>query len=396
MKIGLIVPGFSADETDWCIPAHLNLARSLAATNQVHVFALRYPHRIGRYSIHGIHVHSFDGRSSHMLTSAQLWTTVLSELRREHLSSSFDVLHSIFGGEAGFITVLASRLLDVPSVVSLVGGELVALKDIGYGQDLRWRQRLLNQFSVRYAHRVLCGSRRMTEIARARTTSSDAARIHTLPLGVDAGMFRPSSLGSSRKGNFATGGRESRRELLNVGSLLPVKDQTTLLQAFAYLVEGLPNVSLSIIGAGELGPRLRSLSSEIHVSDRVQWGGVIPHEQLPQWYNGADLYVQSSRHEGEGMAVLEAAASGLPVVGTDVGILSDLAERGAAIVVPPKDPVALAEAMRQAMTSPLPRAARALEIAQSEYNLGRIRERLVRVYSSVSDSQHVPCPSGSL
>ena len=53
MKIGLVVPGFSADADDWCIPALRNLARQLATTEEVHVLALRYPYRAGDYAVFG-------------------------------------------------------------------------------------------------------------------------------------------------------------------------------------------------------------------------------------------------------------------------------------------------------------------------------------------------------
>ena len=53
MKIGLVVPGFSADEQDWCIPALLDYVRVLAQQAEVHVFTLRWPERGGTYSVYG-------------------------------------------------------------------------------------------------------------------------------------------------------------------------------------------------------------------------------------------------------------------------------------------------------------------------------------------------------
>jgi glycosyltransferase involved in cell wall biosynthesis len=391
LKIGIIVPGFSSDERDWCIPAHLNLARSLASGHQVLVFTLRYPHRRDVYCVAGVMVHSFNGENSQGLSSAKLWATTLSAIRREHIKSRFDVLHSIYGGEAGFVAVIASRWLDIPAVVSLVGGELAGFKDIGYGQDLLWRQRLMNRFAVRFAQRVLCGSQRMTELARARVSALDGERIQTLPLGVDTDMFSPAHLKSIRprgeKGNenctpLGTSATKKGVNILNVGSLIPVKDHETLLRALAELARELPCAHLNIIGTGRLDSQLRRLSSDIEIDDRVQWVGAVAHDQLPDWYDRADLFVQSSMHEGEGMAVLEAAASGVALVGSDVGVLSDLAERGAAIVVPPRNATALAKAMRRALDSLDTLRTRAHGIVRSEYNLERTRERLLEVYSS--------------
>ena len=61
MKIGLVVPGFSADAGDWCIPALRNLARQLATTEEVHVLALRYPYRPSGYAVFGAQVRALGG-----------------------------------------------------------------------------------------------------------------------------------------------------------------------------------------------------------------------------------------------------------------------------------------------------------------------------------------------
>jgi glycogen(starch) synthase len=393
VKIGLIVPGFSADERDWCIPAHLNLARSFALSHHVHVFALRYPHRRDVYPVRGVTVHSFNGEGSRGLESAHLWATALDAILGEHRTLPFDVLHSIFGGEAGFVTVLAARRLGVPSVVSLVGGELVGMPDIGYGQALKWRQRMLNQIALRFADRLLGGSRGMTELARTQVPANRRERIQTLPLGVDTLMFSPAPVSPPRHGNgendqpfspFSKGGVKGSVNILNVGSLIEVKDHATLLHATAKLAQELPNVCLSIIGAGRLESQLRALASNLEIADRVCFVGAVAHDQLPEWYRRTDLFVQSSRHEGEGMAVLEAGASGVPIAGTDVGVLSDLAVCGAAIAVPPGDANALARGMYSALASRAALGTQVLEFVEREYNLENIGERLVELYCSIS------------
>ncbi len=392
MKIGIIVPGFSADERDWCIPAHLDLVRWLALGHEVHVFAIRYPPRRDVYSVYGAEVHSFNGEGSRGLASTRLWSQVLGALAHEHHEAPFDVLHAIYGGEAGLVTVLAARRLGVPSVVSLLGGELVGMVDIGYGQDLQRRQRLMNQVTLRFADRLLGGSHRMTELARARVSPSRRERIETVPLGVDTRMFRPPRTLAPTPPDRGAAGNIG---ILNVGSLIEVKDQATLLSASAELLLETPNARLSIVGTGMLGSRLRALASNWGIADSVDFVGGVAHDQLAEYYRRADLFVQSSRHEGEGMAVLEAGASGVAIVGTDVGVLSDLAARGAAIAVPPKNASALAEAMRRGLASRAALGMRVREIVQREYNLDKIGEQLIELYCSVSrvtDPRHLSQP----
>lgn len=391
MKIGLIVPGFSSDERDWCIPAHLDLARSLALDHQVHVFTLRYPHRRDDYSVYSTIVHSRNGYKRQALASVVLWADTLEAIRREHHRSRFDVLHAIYGGEAGFVAVLASRFLHVPCFVSLLGGEMIGLKDIGYGQDLLWRQRLMNRFAIRHADRIFCGSRQMADLARSRVGDSAGERVQRLPLGVDTSMFSSGVKSRTQKGD---GSRiephsaaaaqqptpEGRFEILNVGSLIPVKDHATLLRAFAQVATELPDAHLKLVGTGILEGNLHALASDLEIDDRIDWAGAVDHDKLPEVYRSATLYVQSSRHEGQGMAVLEAASSGLPLAGTDVGVLSDLAARGAGIAVPPGDAASLARAMLRAIDSSEELGRRASNIVRLEYNLDRIRGLLLTSY----------------
>src|ERR1051326_8589210 len=113
MNIGLVVPGFSADATDWCIPALRHLARTLAARDDVRVLALRYPYSAGRYEIDGAE-------------ALALWRPILQALRFEHARRRFDVLHAFWATESGLLAALAGRILGVPTLVSLAGGELVA------------------------------------------------------------------------------------------------------------------------------------------------------------------------------------------------------------------------------------------------------------------------------
>ncbi len=372
MKIGLIVPGFSSDEQDWCIPALLDLARWLAVSNQVQVLALRYPPRHSVYRVAGVPVHSFGGATRSGSASIRLWAAVIATLAREHRKARFEVLHAVYGGEAGWVTVLAAKLLRVPAVVSFVGGELVGLADIRYGAELQPRQRLMNHLTLRLADAVLAGSEQLTQSARAHVSPARRARVQTLPLGVDTQLFSPGH-SSVRAGV----------NILSVGSLIPVKDHQTLLHAMAQLVQVLPDARLTLVGTGPLRDSLGQLAAQLEIGEQVNFVGAVRHEELPEWYRRADLYVQSSRHEGEGMAVLEAAACGVPLAGTAVGVLADLAARGAAVAVSPNDAAALARAMQHTLAARSSLGPRGRELIQHDYDLQRIGEQLSKLYCAL-------------
>ena len=84
MNVGLVVPGFSADEADWCIPALRNLVAELAREDEVVVLALRYPYQAGQYQVFGARVIALGGEQRRGLGSAALWRRAYVALRDEH------------------------------------------------------------------------------------------------------------------------------------------------------------------------------------------------------------------------------------------------------------------------------------------------------------------------
>lgn len=383
MKLAFIVPGFSADENDWCIPAHTDIVRALAQTHEVHVFALRYPHRRDTYCIGNATVHSFGGATVHGIQTAQLWQQVQREIAREHSRKLFDVIHAIFGSEAGCLTVLVGKRLRVPSVVWLVNGELVGLRSIGYGADLNLRLGWMNRVILNFAEAVLCGCDALKETAQARMSPERQRRAETLPLGVNTERFSGTK-GTEEFEGTRTSGVDKSAHFINVGSLLPVKDQATLLRAFAHILQTMPYAHLTIAGIGPLQDELRTLTNELKIETNVTFAANVPHDRLPTLYHSADVFVQTSRHEGQGLALLEAAACGCAVCGTNVGALRDLARENLALQVAVGDADALADAMRYTFFEHVPRGIQAMEYVRREYNLGQICQRLNARYAALA------------
>ena len=143
--------------------------------------------------------------------------------------------------------------------------------------------------------------------------------------------------------------------LINVGSLVAVKGHALLLRAMRLVVAELPEARLRIVGDGVLEGALRRQVAELGLTKQVSLDGAVAHELLANLYRGASLFVQTSLHEAEGMAVLEAAACGVPAVGTAVGVLPELGELGAAVVTEP-DERALADGMLALLRDPVRRA----------------------------------------
>ncbi len=337
MKIGILLPGFSAHPHDWAIPVQQNLARELAARSELRIIPLRYPQTTTPYLLDGASVHPLGGGSyTRGFRRLLLWRDALRLLETLHREQPFDLLHAMWADETGLVAAWAGRRLGIPVVVSILGGELVSLDTIGYGLQRSRFSRWVVGRALKGASRVTVPSgyvRRLLDISGYRIP---AARVVHLPLGVDEKRFTP-----------AGGTLPNPRRLIHVASLIPVKDQVTLLRALALLD---PTVTLDIIGTGTEQARLAALTHELGIRERVRFLGAIAHPDLPAYYQQAALHVLSSRHETIAMTALEAAACGLPTISTEVGIVPDYPELGFA--VPVGDAISLASEIQALLNNP--------------------------------------------
>jgi glycosyltransferase involved in cell wall biosynthesis len=362
VRVGLVVPGFSADAADWCIPALRHLARTLARTDDVRVIAVRYPYRADRYAIDGAEVIALGGAASRGPAILPVWRNTLATITAEHQRRHFDVLHAFWATESGLLTALAGRLLRIPTLVSLAGGELVRLPDIAYGdQRVAW-ERLKVRASLRLASAVSAGSHSLMALAQRHVGTR---RLHRAPLGVDAELFSPPRDQASGNGDT----------LLHVGTLTAVKDQATLLRAFAGLRLGNERATLEIVGDGPLRGELERLAHALGVGENVCFRGDIDHAALPAVYRAAKAFVLSSRHEAQGMVALEAAACGVPVVGTRVGVIPELTS---AVV-----PVGSHAALTDALAAPPPST---VDTVLAEFGLQTCTDRFRGLYAELAGS----------
>ena len=369
MRVGLVVPGFSADDADWCIPALRHLAQALATTDHVRVIAVRYPYRASRYPLLGAEVITLGGASRRGLATFELWRHTLRTLRGEHRRRPFDVLHAFWATESGLLAVLAGRLLAIPTLVSLAGGELVALPAIGYGdQRIAW-ERLKVRTCLRLASAVSVGSRQLKRVAERHV---DRRRLHRAPLGVDLDLFSPA----------ATDHGARTPSVLHVGTLTKVKDQATLLRAFARLRQQGASATLDFVGDGPLRTDLERLACQLGIADVVRFRGSLDHAVLPAVYRSASVFVLGSRYEAQGMVAIEAAACGTPVVGTCVGVLPELTSA----LAPVGADESLAHAFAATLADPQPAGRDALARARSNFGLADCAARFRGLYTALTSA----------
>ncbi len=208
----------------------------------------------------------------------------------------------------------------------------------------------------------------------------DRRRISVIPCGVDLERFTPD-------GPVAPRGR--RRRLLAIGRLVPRKGFDTAIRALA----DLPGAELVIAGgppAAQLcdepeAHRLRQVAAECGVADRVKLLGAVPRGEMPSLLRSAEVVLCTPWYEPFGIVPLEAMAAGVPVVATAVGGLTDTVLDGVTgVLVPPRNPGALADALRPLIKDPELRGQlgrNGLLRARSRYGWPRIAHRTAEVYA---------------
>jgi glycosyltransferase involved in cell wall biosynthesis len=160
-----------------------------------------------------------------------------------------------------------------------------------------------------------------------------------VPNTVDTSVFEPPAQPRGGTGR-----------LLCVGALAEKKGHVHLLEALA-LVRRERDVTLEIVGDGELREELERLTKELGLGGVVRFHGALSREEVAELMRACDLFVLPSLFENLPVVLIEAMASGLPAVATRVGGVPELVDGQAGLLVPPEDPEALARAIAEALES---------------------------------------------
>lgn len=244
------------------------------------------------------------------------------------------LIHAHFGIEGVYALPLAEKL-GVPLVTTFHGFD-ATLSTPGFFASPAWAwYPLLRQRLARRGDMFLCASHFIR--SRLLAQGFPAARLRVHYIGVDCASITPRAAA------------EEEQIILHVARLVEVKGTEFLLRAFAQLAPLHPAARLVIIGDGPLRGRLQRLAQQAGVADRVVFLGALPHTQVLGWMRRAALLVLPSvrtgagRVEGLGMVTLEAAATGVPAVGSNLGgITETILDQETGFLVPARDATALA------------------------------------------------------
>lgn len=209
-------------------------------------------------------------------------------------------------------------------------------------------------------------------------------KIKYIPNGVDIKRFYPDP--GARKRLQEKLGLEKTFVWLAVGRFDPPKDYPNMLRAFALVLGKRLEAQLLIAGDGPLRSSMEKLAKDLSIGAQVKFLGI--RRDIPELMNAADAYVLSSAWEGMPMVLLEAHATGLPIVATNVGGNREVVQDGVTgFLVPPKDSEVLAQAMLQLMSLPEEERRRmgqaGREYIEANFSLDRVVDQWEALYKEL-------------
>ena len=258
-----MTPGFVVERDEPGMPAIVDLVERIASVHDCEVIALRHPPARPPYRVAGARVTALGvGTASGASGRARVLAGGVRAVLRRHRRRPFDLVHALWADEAGAVATIAGRLVRRPVVVSVLGGELARIPDIGYGAALGRGGRWTVGVSFRGADLVTAGSSTALAAILERRPERPVA---LLPLGVDTTVFRPADAAEAETADAERAGRPARQTILFAGSLEPVKDPAAMLRVFGRLASDRPGLDLVLVGDG----RLRAGAGDVDRRDRA-------------------------------------------------------------------------------------------------------------------------------
>jgi len=234
--------------------------------------------------------------------------------------NSYDLVHAFFGFPTGWLPYRTAQ--KIPYIISLRGSDVP-----GYNIRLSLDYKLMAGLFRRIwsgAAAVVANSRGLRNLALQFMPDLN---IIVIPNGIDIEKFHP----AEKKG------LNKPIQVLTVCRLITRKRIDLLIKAVGQAKKAGQNIQLNIAGEGNLMDKLQQLAQTSGIADSINFMGRVPAEQMPELYRRNDIFVMCSAHEGMSNAMLEAMASGLPIITTACEGAEELIDNNGIIVEQPRE-----------------------------------------------------------
>ncbi len=225
------------------------------------------------------------------------------------VKKDFDIIHAHNGGPISFLGWEIAKTRGIPYVFTY-------WTLIDRYTHYFWNGKLATPAVMRFVSRVICNYSdylivSTNRVKRELISYGVNQQIHILPTGIELEEYNKIKKGFIR--NKIKIGKDTRI-LLHVGRLGKEKSVDFLIKAFAEINKTLPNTVLVLVGSGTEEKALQELVIKLQLENRVHFLGSFNPDSIPQVYADADIFLFASQTETQGMVIIEALASGLPIV----------------------------------------------------------------------------------
>ncbi len=241
------------------------------------------------------------------------WVKALLLLPRfliDHLLNRYDMVHAFWALPAGLLAVKLSKLLKIPCIVTLQGGETANLPEINYGNILNERSKKNTLEVCRKTDKLIVLTN--FQLAQLRSLGMLRDDIDIIPYGAEEKLFQ-----FNKTKDFA-----EPFKFIHVANLTEVKDQVTLLKVYKIISDKI-NCQLTIVGDDFLQGNIQKLVKDLGLKD-VSFVDAVPHQQLSKYLLESHFMLHTSLHEAQAVVINEAMSSGVIVCGSSVGLIYDL------------------------------------------------------------------------
>ena len=230
---------------------------------------------------------------------------------------------------------------------------------------------------------------KLTEIYFSRLVGAE--KVHISPMGIDFSVYRRIDKNRARDD---LGLDSSKKYVLCVAGMVERKGLDYLIQSMPPIRERLPDTELLLVGEGYYKTHLQLLAQKLHIPDKIHFipaGDAetrVPDEELPLYYNAADVFVLPSLTEALGVVGIEAMACGTPFIGTNVeGIPSLVEQFEAGVLIPPRDSNAIASAVINVLEDGATFSANR-ERAKNYFDWHSVAKKNIDVYDALFDKYY--------
>ena len=359
-----------------------------------------YPH--AKNPFYCLFVHEFARRIHHLIGAEVIVVTTKHgpldpdvELRQD--ISVFRVRSKIVLYPIEFLRVLKRESVNLVHVhaVDVIGSlSIIIAKLLGYPvivtthrADVLPTQNLVWQVLRRVALRICNGILAVSEATKTLTKQCGASegRISVVYNSVNESIFRHRPKKYARE---LLALEEDAKIILFVGNLIPRKGVEYLIKALPICTSKTQNrIKLIIVGDGYQKEHLQNITRKLVLENIVEFAGRLPMDKLALYYNAANVFILPSLHEGHAVALLEAMASGLPVIATDVEGNSESISNGEnGYLVSPRNTDVLAECLINILKNEVLRqrlGEMSIKLYKKKFLEGKQISKIVQVYESV-------------